>query len=359
MLAERVVSEAPQAHILATSREALRVEGERVHLLYSLDCPPENTDLTAAETLKYPAAQLFMERATAGGYSAALSDIDAPIVATICRRLDGIALAIELAASSRRVSGIHGIAELLDNRFSLLWHGRRTALPRHQTLNAMLDWSYSLLSEYERVVLSRLSVLVGDFTLEAACLLVSETEIDGASATETLESLLAKSLISSIPVHGPTYYRLLDTTRAYARAKLAERGESNFSCVARQHANFFSRFLQHDEIVQSRFGERDLSGYMPRTLATCGRRSNGHSLTMAMPLSAWSSLPGRRRCSSDCLSLLEECDRCVRTGACVPRGRGPWHKTGDDPSGGPCVIFNVHQGKRRSGPRRDRARTCS
>jgi DNA-binding winged helix-turn-helix (wHTH) protein len=98
-LAERVVSEAPQAHILATSREALRVEGEHVHLLYSLDCPLEDASLTAMEALRYPAAQLFMERAAASGYGAALSDIDAPILARICRRLDGIALAIELAAS--------------------------------------------------------------------------------------------------------------------------------------------------------------------------------------------------------------------------------------------------------------------
>src|ERR1700730_14341750 len=98
-LAERVVSEAPQAHVLATSREALRVEGEHVYLLYSLDCPPEDAGLTATEALQYPAAQLFMERAAASGYGAELSDIDAPIVARSCRRLDGIALAIELAVS--------------------------------------------------------------------------------------------------------------------------------------------------------------------------------------------------------------------------------------------------------------------
>jgi predicted ATPase len=140
-LAERVVSEAPQAHI---SREALRVEGKRVHFLYSLACPPEHADLTATEVMKYPAAQLFMELAAASGHRAGLSDIEAPVVALVCRRLDGVALAIELAASRAGSLGIRGIAELLDNRFSLLWHGRRTALPRHQTLNAMLDWSYNL-----------------------------------------------------------------------------------------------------------------------------------------------------------------------------------------------------------------------
>jgi DNA-binding winged helix-turn-helix (wHTH) protein len=138
-LAERVVSETPQAHILTTSREALRVEGEHVHLLFSLDCPPEDAGLTATEALRYPAAQLFMERAAASGYGAALSDIDARIAAQICRRLDGIALAIELAASRVGCHGIRGTAELLENRFSLLWPGRRTASPRHETLNAMLE----------------------------------------------------------------------------------------------------------------------------------------------------------------------------------------------------------------------------
>jgi predicted ATPase/DNA-binding winged helix-turn-helix (wHTH) protein len=226
-LAERVVSDAPQTHILATSREALRVEGEHVHLLYSLDCPPEDAGLPAMEALRYPAVQLFMERAAASGYGAALSDIDAPIVARSCRRLDGIALAIELAASRVGSLGIGGTAELLDNRFSLLWHGRRTALPRHETLNAMLDWSYSLLSDREKLVLCRLSVFVGGFTLQAAGFIASETEVDESDVIDTVASLVAKSLISTAVINETTYYRLLDTTRAYAAAKLASRSGSH------------------------------------------------------------------------------------------------------------------------------------
>src|ERR1700683_3795798 len=248
-LAERVVSEAPQAHILATSREALRVEGEHVHLLYSLDCPPENAGLTAAEALRYPAVQLFMERAAASGYGAALSDINAPIVARSCRRLDGVALAIELAASRVGSLGICGTAELLDNRFGLLWHGRRTALPRHETLNAMLDWSYRLLSEREKVVLCRLSVFVGDFTLHAASSVASEAEADEADTIDAVESVGAKSLISTAVINETTYYRLLDTTRAYAAAKLASRPEADR--IARRHAIFYSKFLEHDEITHS------------------------------------------------------------------------------------------------------------
>jgi predicted ATPase/DNA-binding winged helix-turn-helix (wHTH) protein len=302
-LAERIVSEAPQAHILATSREALRVEGEHVHLLYSLDCPPEDAGLTAMEALRYPAAQLFMERAAASGYGAALSDIDAPIVARSCRRLDGVALAIELAASRVGSLGIRETAELLDNRFSLLWQGRRTALPRHETLNAMLDWSYNLLSEREKVVLCRLSVFVGAFTLQAAGSVASETEVDEADATDAVASLVAKSLISTTVINESTYYRLLDTTRAYAAAKLGARGEA--ARIARRHAIFYSRFLEHDEIIQSLFGEHDLSGYAPHignVRAGLGWALSDHrDLAVGIELATWAAplFFG--------LSLFEEC----------------------------------------------------
>jgi predicted ATPase len=302
-LAERVVSEAPQAHILATSREALRVEGEHVHLLHSLDCPPEDPGLTATEALRYPAAQLFMERAAASGYGATLSDSDAPIVARICRRLDGVALAIELAASRVGSLGIRETAELLDNRFGLLWQGRRTALPRHETLNGMLDWSYSLLSEYEKVVLCRVSVFVGDFTRQAAGFVASETEADEASVIDAVASLVAKFLISTTVINGSTYYRLLDTTRAYAAAKLAERGEADL--IARRHAIFYSRFLEHDEIVQSLFGEHDLSEYAPHignVRAALGwALSERGDVAVGIELAAWAAplFIG--------LSLLEEC----------------------------------------------------
>jgi predicted ATPase/DNA-binding winged helix-turn-helix (wHTH) protein len=259
-LAERVVSEAPQANILATSREALRVEGEHVHLLYPLDGPLDDVGLTAAEALTFPAVQLFMERAAASGNRSELSDAEAPIVARICRRLDGIALAIELAASRVSSHGIRETAELLDNRFKLLWQGRRTALPRHQTLNAMLDWSYNLLQEGDKRVLCRLSVFVGVFTLKAA-LWVAGTETNDAEVADAVASLVAKSLISTSAISESTYYRLLDTTQAYAAGKLAERSEADE--VARRHAIYYSSYLGHDEVIQSTFGEHDLSGYAP------------------------------------------------------------------------------------------------
>jgi predicted ATPase/DNA-binding winged helix-turn-helix (wHTH) protein len=327
-LAERVVSEAPQAHILATSREALRVEGEHVHLLHSLDCPPDDPGLTTMEALRYPAAQLFMERASASGYDVALSDIDAPIVAQSCRRLDGIALAIELVASRVGSLGIRGTAELLDNRFSLLWHGRRTALPRHETLNAMLDWSYSLLAEREKVVLCRLSVFVAHFTLEAAGSLALKPEAHGADETDDADvidavaGLAAKSLISTTVINETTYYRLLDTTRAYAATKLAERGEADR--IARRHAIFYSRFLEHDEIIQSVFDEHDLSGYAPHignvraalgwALSDHGDAAVGIELaTWAAPLFVGLSLLGE--CRGWCeraLAALDDASRGTR-----------------------------------------------
>jgi predicted ATPase/DNA-binding winged helix-turn-helix (wHTH) protein len=305
-VAERVVGETPQAHVLTTSREALRVEGEHIHLLYALDCPPDEKNLTAIEALKYPAIQLFMERAAASGHDAALSDIDAPIAAMICRRLDGIPLAIELAASRVGSLGIDGVAQLLGNRFGLIWHGRRTALPRHQTLNAMLDWSYNLLSPHERAVLDRLSAFVGEFTLEAARSVASDAEIDDGIVIDAIANLLAKSLISTTASHGSTYYRLLETTRTFAQAKLAESEEAN-RMARRRHADFFSRFLQHDQLIQSRFGKHDLSEYAAHIdnvrAALQWTFSDGGDVSVGREL-ATGAAPLFIR-----LSLLEECER--------------------------------------------------
>jgi predicted ATPase/DNA-binding winged helix-turn-helix (wHTH) protein len=313
-LAERIIGEAPQAHVLTTSREALRVEGEHVHLLYALDCPPNDLGLTAAEALAYPAVQLFMERAAAGGYGRALSDVDASIAAAICRRLDGVPLAIELAASRAGSLGIRGVGNLLDNRFNLLWHGRRTARPRHQTMNAMLDWSYNLLSQDEKTVLGRLSIFVGDFTLEAARFVVSDAEIDDAAATEAITSLLAKSLVSKTESRESPFYRLLEATRTFAEAKLLERGDTLL--FARQHATFFSRFLRDDQLVQSRFGEHDLSRYGAQIgnvrAALQWAFSEEGDVKIGVELAAWAAplFIG--------LSLLAECNRwCEQALACL------------------------------------------
>ena len=304
-LAEHIASSAPQTHILATGREALRVEGEHVHLLHSLDNPPETTGLTAAEALRCPAAQLFMERAEANGYQSQLTDADAPIVARVCQKLDGVALAIELAAGQVGSLGIRGTAELLDHRFGLLWHGRRTALPRHRTLTKMLDWSYNLLSEYDKTVLGRLSVFAGDFTLEAACHIGSEVDGDHPDVADAVTSLTSKSLIATTAINGVQFYRLLDTTRTYAATKLTERGEVNY--VTRRLALFYSNFLQHEEVIQSRYGEHDLSGYIPHLGNVCTALewalSDQGDAAIGVDLAAWAAplFVG--------LSLLRECKR--------------------------------------------------
>ena len=249
VLAERIFTAAPRVYILATSRELLRVEGERVHKLPPLGVPDEHSVLTAAEALAFPSVQLFMERAAAGDDRIELSDAEARLVAGICRKLDGCALALELAAGRVGAHGIRGTAELLELRFKLIWQGRRTALPRHQTLNAMLDWSYNLLVEDEQRVLRRLSVFVGEFTLEAARAVAAEAATSAEQVIETLENLVLKSLISTQTRDALVRYRLLETTRAYASVKLAENGETDM--IARRHAAHFARICVDDCSAQA------------------------------------------------------------------------------------------------------------
>lgn len=258
-LAERIVREAPELHLLATSRESFRAEGERVHRLFPLDCPPQRDGLSMADILAYPASQLFVERIAESLSEFELSEEDAPLVADICRRLDGIALAIELAAGRVNAYGIAGTASLLDSRFSLLWRGRRTAIPRHQTLSAALSWSYDLLPQAESATLRGLSVFVGPFTLEAALAVTASQGIDEAEAIEAISNLLSKSLIATSPAERRLRYRLLDTTRAFAGDKLVESGEA--ARVSRTHAEYFRDFL-HDISVKST-GMQSAGGFLP------------------------------------------------------------------------------------------------
>jgi predicted ATPase/DNA-binding winged helix-turn-helix (wHTH) protein len=240
-LTENIFRDAPQVHILVTSREALRAEGEQVHHLPPLECPPPNREsLTATQALSYSAVQLFVRQVARSGHEFELTDADAPIVAEICRRLDGIALALELAASRIGVHGVRGTASLLDKQFRLRWRGRRTALPRHQTLSATLDWSYNLLSWIERLVLRRLAVFVGGFSLEAALEVVAES-LGHAELTETLATLADKSLLTSDRTTAMRY-RLLDTTRAYAWQRLTESGED--LKIVRRHCEHMIHALE-------------------------------------------------------------------------------------------------------------------
>jgi predicted ATPase/DNA-binding winged helix-turn-helix (wHTH) protein len=241
-LAERIFFEAPSTYILATSREPLRVEGERLSRLLPLDYPPDDPSLTAAEALEFPAAQLFVDRVRSISVGFVLSDADAPVVAEICRKVDGIALAIEFAAGRAGAFGVREIAALLDTRISMLWAGRRTAPLRHQTLSAVLDWSYMLLSEAERTVLMCLSIFAGTFSLSSAIRVAAPDDADSMQIVEIIGDLVPKSLISAdFASHAPRY-RLLDTTRAFARDKLLASGRLNQ--VARRHAEFCLSLLE-------------------------------------------------------------------------------------------------------------------
>jgi predicted ATPase/DNA-binding winged helix-turn-helix (wHTH) protein len=233
---EALLASAQGITIITTSRERLRAAGEWVHQLSPLDAPPESSSLSAEEVRHYPAVEMFEERAAfaLGGYQ--ISDTDAPYVAEICRRLDGIALAIELAAGRLAGLGVQGLASSLGDCFSILTHGRRTALPRHQTLRATLDWSYRLLSPEDQAALRCLSVFIGSFTLEDA-VFVMGTLIRCGDANDRLASLLDKSLVVVRPAEGAFRYRLLDTTRAYGQEKLEESGEADLQ--RRRHAQRF------------------------------------------------------------------------------------------------------------------------
>lgn len=235
--AEAMLKAAPQVTILATSREALRAEGEWLLRLPSLEVPPEGSGLTAAEALSFPAVELFSERATAALGGLGLADADIPAALEICRHLDGVPLAIELAAAQVDVFGVRGLAARLDDRFAVLTKGRRTALPRQQTLRATIDWSYELVPESERRLLCRLSVFPAGFTLEAAGAVMSESDDAPAVVDEGIANLVAKSLVSRDGSTPAGRWRLLETIRAYALEKLAEIGE--VSIAARRHAEFF------------------------------------------------------------------------------------------------------------------------
>ncbi len=254
-LAERIYSEAPRIHILVTSREMLSVEGERIYRLPPLELPPENDEISADSALAFPAVQLFVERAKLTSHAFQLNDADAPLVSEICRRLDGIALAIELAASRVDAYGVQAIAELLRTSVTLPWRGRRTAAARHQTLPATLDWSFNLLSETERIILCRISILVGRFKREAATAIALFGGITHEQILDSLACLVAKSLISAECSSEATHYRLLDTTRAYALLKLRDKDEAH--TVFKRHAIHYGDVTK--ELVQRRIASPESS----------------------------------------------------------------------------------------------------
>jgi predicted ATPase len=319
-MAEALLRANPAARVIATSREPLRAEGEWVYPVPPLAVPTEASP-DGEDPLRYGAVRLFVERARAAAPHFSPDARVAAAIAGICRRLDGIPLAIELAAARVAALGIEGVAARLDNRFRLLAGGHRTAMPRHQTLRATLDWSYDLLTEPERVVLRRLAVFAGGFTLQAARAVAADDGITGVDVVDCVANLVTKSLVTADGGGPAVRYRLLETTRAYALEKLAEGGE--FDATARRHARrYLELFERAAAEAETRPTDEWLADYGPRidniraaldwAFSPNGDLSIGVALTIAaVPL--WVQL-----------SLMAECcERVERALANIGPGSSP------------------------------------
>jgi len=244
-LADALLHACPSLSILATSREPLGVEGEAPWRVPSLTLPDEKAPPSIESLSQYEAVRLFIERAIAVRPNFQVTNENAPAVAQICHRLDGIPLAMELAAARTRMMTPEQIAEGLMDRFHLLTGGVRTVMPRQQTLQASVDWSYNLLGEDERALLRRLSVFVGSFTLDAAEQVCSAEGSDRQQVLELLSRLVDRSLVQVEEAAAEARYRLLETIRQYGRDRLAESGEE--AAVRTRHLDFYVALAERAE----------------------------------------------------------------------------------------------------------------
>jgi predicted ATPase/DNA-binding winged helix-turn-helix (wHTH) protein len=259
-LAEQLYRQAEEIHVLTTSRESLNVAGEHCYRVPPLDCPPEGMEQTANAVLRYPSVQLFVRRVAARAGNVVLTDEEAPFVAEICRKLDGIPLAIELAAGQVAALGIKNTVARLMSRPELLRLSHRTAVPRHRTLKATLDWSYNLLSDAERIVLRRIAPFVGHFTLEAARHVAGELGADTGDIFDAIAGLVEKSLMATRIDETQAQYRLLDTTRAYALEKLEEHAEVD--AIFCRHAEYVIEQLEsQNEMLSAQPGAERVAAY--------------------------------------------------------------------------------------------------
>jgi predicted ATPase/DNA-binding winged helix-turn-helix (wHTH) protein len=308
VLVERILHGAPQLHVLTTSREPLRTASEYVYRLMPLEYPVQGAPLTAMQALSFSAVKLFALRAAEciDGYQ--LSDADAPAVVEICRRLEGIPLAIELAATRIDALGASELAAHLGDRFELLQRGRRGALERHRTLSASLDWSYDLLPPEEQTLLRKLALFSGAFDLEAAVGLCQDAPAHASRVVDGVANLVDKSLLVADVSAASVNYRLLDTTKAYALEKLEQAGET--SAMRQRHLDFQCSVLARaaaelDSLSDSDWRHR-YGGYLDDVRSAlawahkneCTYPSAIELTVAAIPL--WTEL-----------SLLEECYQCA------------------------------------------------
>jgi predicted ATPase len=382
-LAAAILAGCPGVRVVATSREALALPGEQVWPLRSLELPDPTGDLRAAASSG--SGRLFCERAAGARPSFALSEANAAAVVEVCRRLDGIPLAIELAAARVTAMTPAEIAGLLDERFRLLTGGRRTAVERHQTLRAAVDWSYELLSETERVVFDRLAVFSGGFTLAAATAVATGEGVESWDVVDSVGGLVAKSMVVAEPgAGGHTRFQLLETLRQYGLERLDEDGAIDRS--RRRHARHFAGFAA--EVARGLRGRDELAwrerllGDLDnlRSAAVWGLDSGVEedqqtavaivawlayeSQTLATGIGQWAdqALPALQRSTPGYRSAVlgaaavaafyrgdfDASERCAR--AAVEEGYPP-----DDPS--PCLpsiylaLFLLYQGRKDDGTR--------
>jgi len=245
----------PQMRILASSRQGLGIEGEATYRMPSLSVPRDQviSSLSAADAPQYVAIALFAERARAVDNRFELSDANAPIIADICRQLDGIPLAIELAASRIKMFSPHQVRERLTERFRMLTGGSRDVLPRQQTLRALIDWSHDLLDERERVLLRRLGIFANGFTYEGAVAVAGGEDLDEFEMFDVLASLVDKSLVLAEPHGDAVRYRLLESTRAYAAEKLDASAEREL--IAARHLGYLRDRFADEWSRQERTGQ--------------------------------------------------------------------------------------------------------
>jgi non-specific serine/threonine protein kinase len=244
-LAETLLHSCPELRVLATSREALGILGEVAWPVPSLSLPDLRRLPDMGRLPRYESARLFLERAAAVKPDFALTEQNAPAVAQICYRLDGIPLAIELAAARAKVLSVEQIAERLEDSFGLLSAGGRTAMPRHRTLHATMDWSHELLPEEERALFRRLSVFSGGFTLDAADSVCAGEDLDRDEVLGLLSHLVDKSLVIMREESGEARYRLLETVRQYGWEKLSESSEEGQ--LRERHARYYLALAEEAE----------------------------------------------------------------------------------------------------------------
>ena len=260
-IVDAILRGCPHVRLMVASRQGLGMDGETVHRVASLSVPEDQDGLNARDALQYGAVALFIERAAAAVENFSLTDENAETVAQICRRLDGIALAIELAAPRLKALTLDQLSQRLNERFRLLTGGKRTALQRQQTMRALIDWSYDLLADAEKRLLWRVAIFAGGWTLDAAADVCSDENIETWDVIDLLTSLVDKSLVAA-ELHGTSpRYRLGESTREYALEKLDASGERQK--IARKHAEYFAKVA---EKADATFNTMPLGTWIPPLL---------------------------------------------------------------------------------------------